>query len=51
MLQLISETIDRLRYKLPGKPRLAQIEVTNHCNMDCPICPRTDLEIELEHME
>ncbi|QPJ66746.1 MAG: radical SAM protein [Candidatus Nitrohelix vancouverensis] len=28
-----------------------QIEITNRCNMDCPMCPREDLEIDLEHME
>ncbi|MFQ5715614.1 MAG: radical SAM/SPASM domain-containing protein [Nitrospinales bacterium] len=51
MLNLIVETFDRLRYKLPSKPRLIQIEVTNLCNLDCHMCPREDLEIELEHMD
>lgn len=51
MLGLILETIDRLRYTLPNKPRQVQIEVTNRCNLDCHMCPREVLEIELEHME
>ncbi len=51
MLQLVLETINRLRYKIPIRPRQVQIEITNRCNMDCPMCPREVLEIELEHME
>lgn len=51
MLKLALETIDRLRYKLPRKPRQIQIEITNRCNMDCHMCPREVLGIELEHME
>ena len=51
MLSLALETLDRLRYKIPYKPRQVQIEITNRCNMDCPMCPREVLEIELEHMD
>lgn len=51
MLSLALETLNRLRYKIPRKPKLVQIEVTNRCNMDCHMCPREDLEIELEHMD
>ncbi len=51
MLSLALDTLNRLRYKLPSKPRHIQIEVTNRCNMDCSMCPREDLEIELEHMD
>ncbi len=51
MLNLARETFDRLRYRLPEKPKNVQIEVTNRCNMDCPMCPREDLPIHLEHME
>jgi len=50
MIGLIKETIDRIRYKIPARPRHIQIEITNRCNMDCPMCQREDLEIELEHM-
>ena len=50
MIGLIKETIDRLRYKIPLRPRQVQIEITNRCNMDCPMCQREDLGIELEHM-
>ena len=50
MIGLIKETIDRLRYKIPSRPRQVQIEITNRCNMDCPMCQREDLDIELEHM-
>ena len=41
------DTFQRLRYRLPLKPRQVQIEITNRCNMDCPMCPREDLNIEL----
>ena len=47
---LIKETINRLRYKIPDNPQQVQIEITNRCNMDCPMCQREDLGIELEHM-
>lgn len=50
MIGLIKETIDRLRYKIPLRPRQIQVEITNRCNMDCPMCQREDLGIELEHM-
>jgi len=51
MLSLVLDTFNRLKYKIPAKPRHIQIEVTNRCNMDCSMCPREDLEIELEHMD
>ena len=51
MLSLFLETFDRIRYKIPTRPKLVQIEVTNRCNLDCQMCPREDLEIELEHMD
>ena len=50
MIRLLKETIDRLRYRIPLRPRQVQIEITNRCNMDCPMCQREDLDIELEHM-
>ena len=50
MIGLIKETIDRLRYKIPLRPQQVQVEITNRCNMDCPMCQREDLGIELEHM-
>ena len=51
MIGLLKETIDRLRYKIPSRPRQVQIEITNRCNMDCPMCQREDLGIELaDHM-
>jgi|GEM_PF-377988 len=51
MLSLALDTFNRLIYKVPAKPRHVQIEVTNRCNMDCSMCPREDLDIELEHMD
>ena len=51
MLTLILDTLHRLLYILPIKPRQVQIEITNRCNMDCPMCPREVLDIELEHMD
>lgn len=51
MLKLITETLDRIRYRLPAKPQQVQIEITNRCNMDCHMCPREVLGVELEHMD
>ena len=51
MLKLALDTLKRLRYSLPATPRQIQIEITNRCNMDCPMCPREVLNIELEHMD
>ena len=51
MLKLALDTFKRLCYSLPTKPRQVQIEITNRCNMDCSMCPREVLEIELEHMD
>jgi MoaA/NifB/PqqE/SkfB family radical SAM enzyme len=51
MIALIRETIDRLLYRIPERPRQIQIEITNRCNMDCPMCPREVMDIELEHMD
>ena len=51
MFKLLEETFRRLRYRLPNRPRQVQIEITNRCNMDCPMCPREVLDIELEHMD
>ena len=51
MMEIALETLNRLRYKLPPRPKQVQIEVTNRCNMDCHMCPREDLNIELEHMD
>ncbi len=51
MLALALDTLNRLRYKLPSRPTKVQIEITNRCNMDCPMCPREDLPLDLEHMD
>lgn len=51
MLKLILDTYNRLNYRIPGRPRQVQLEVTNRCNLDCPMCPREVMDIELEHME
>ena len=51
MLTLIKDPLHRLLYILPLNPRQVQIEITNRCNMDCPMCPREVLDIELEHMD
>ena len=51
MLTFILDTFNRLFYILPSKPRKVQIEITNRCNMDCLMCPREVLDIELEHMD
>jgi len=51
MLSLILDTLNRLRYKRPVRPRQVQLEITNRCNLDCRMCPREVMGIDLEHME
>ncbi len=51
LFSLISETLDRLKYQIPFRPRKVQLEVTNKCNLDCHMCPREVMDIELEHMD
>jgi len=51
MLGLIRDTVNRLYYRIPARPRQVQLEVTNRCNLDCPMCPREVMDIELEHMD
>lgn len=51
MWHLIPETLNRLRYRIPSRPRQVQLEITNACNLDCQMCPRTVMGIDLEHME
>lgn len=51
MLNLIKETFDRLQYNIPSRPQQVQIEITNRCNMDCHMCPREVMGLELEHMD
>ena len=51
MFGLAMDTLNRLAYRIPGRPRQVQLEVTNRCNLDCPMCPREVMDIELEHME
>jgi radical SAM protein with 4Fe4S-binding SPASM domain len=45
------EAVGRLFYIIPSRPEVAQIEVTNVCNFDCPMCQRKHLGVELEHMD
>ncbi len=51
MIQLAIDTFNRLAYRIPNRPRQVQLEVTNQCNLDCPMCPREVMDIELDHME
>jgi MoaA/NifB/PqqE/SkfB family radical SAM enzyme len=41
----------RLRGKLPPRPTTLWIETTNHCNMNCLMCDRDNLNRRREHME
>jgi len=41
----------RSRGKLPCRPTTLWIETTNHCNLNCLMCDRDDLNRRREHME
>lgn len=39
------------RYLRPASPRLLQVEPTNHCNLDCVMCPRRKMTRPLGFMD
>ncbi len=50
-MNVITQGIGRLLYWQPSRPRRAQIEVTNLCNLDCAMCPRKDLGVDFKAMD
>lgn len=47
----LPELFGRLLFRIPTAPKVAQIEVTNACNLSCRMCQRLDLGVKLEHMD
>ena len=45
------DSLSRILYQIPQKPTRVQMEVNNACNLDCVMCPRHELPIELEEMD
>jgi len=45
------ETVGRLFYILPKYPKIAQIEITNKCNLDCRMCQRKFMGVKYEDMD
>jgi len=43
-------SIRRLLYLQPALPYTVQIEITNECNLNCRMCPRTDLKVPIKSM-
>ncbi len=48
---ITKEFIGRLLFHIPSLPQVAQIEVTNACNLSCRMCQRLDLGVKLDHMD
>jgi len=45
------EKLKRMQMAIPPKPAMVQIELNNACNLDCTMCPRHELPIELQEMD
>ena len=45
------DSLSRILYQIPQKPTRVQMEVNNACNLDCVMCPRHELPIELKEMD
>lgn len=45
------DKMSRILFQVPERPVQVQMEVNNACNLDCVMCPRHDLPIELEEMD
>jgi MoaA/NifB/PqqE/SkfB family radical SAM enzyme/GT2 family glycosyltransferase len=48
---IMLEFLSRLFYIVPRKPKFAQIEITNSCNLNCQMCPREFLKVPYKHMD
>lgn len=42
--------IERFKLRLPDFPRRIDLEITNLCNIQCTICPRSDMVRPRQHM-
>jgi MoaA/NifB/PqqE/SkfB family radical SAM enzyme len=49
-MDFLEEFFRRFFYLQPPLPYTAQIEVTNECNLACPMCPRIDLKVPIKSM-
>ena len=45
-----TDSLSRILYQIPERPIRVQMEVNNACNLDCVMCPRHELPIELQEM-
>ncbi|MCP4763506.1 MAG: radical SAM protein [archaeon] len=43
--------LKRKVFQSPHPPTLFQIEITNYCNLKCPMCPRNKMTRKVEYME
>lgn len=46
-----NRAIEKLLNKTAPFPRHAQIEITNLCNLECPMCSRYFIDVEQKHMD
>jgi len=49
--KLIATTLRKLLNIPEDLPKLAQIEITNICNLDCKMCVRNFIPLEIKHMD
>lgn len=48
---IVLEFLGRMFFIIPRKPKFAQIEITNACNLNCKMCPRNFLKVPFRHMD
>ena len=48
---MLKEFLKRLFFSIPKKPSKIQIEITNKCNLNCAMCPRSDFGLEYKDMD
>ena len=48
---MIQEFLKRLFFSVPRVPSKIQIEITNKCNLNCAMCPRSDFGLEYKDMD
>lgn len=44
------DDLQRILFQIPNKPNMIQLEANNACNLDCTMCPRHELNIDLDEM-
>ncbi|MCO4781851.1 MAG: radical SAM protein [Candidatus Cloacimonetes bacterium] len=45
------DDLQRILFQVPQAPNMAQLEANNACNLDCTMCPRNELNIQLKEMD